>query len=162
MNVGATSPGAYGNYYAWGETEQKQHYDDDNCDTWEKEIGDIGGTSRDVAHIEWGGNWRMPTKAEFDELLDEDNCAWKWTTLDGHNGYKVTSKKTGNSIFLPAAGWRVGSSLDRTGVGGHYWSSTPYEGRTLFAVDLAFGSSFLGTGWRFRFGGCTVRPVIEL
>lgn len=47
----------------------------------------------DAAHVIWGGNWRMPTKAELDELADSKNCAWTWTTINGIKGYKVTSKK---------------------------------------------------------------------
>ena len=49
----------------------------------------------------WGGDWRLPTENDFEELLDEDNCTWAWTTIGFREGYKVTSKKNGNSIFLP-------------------------------------------------------------
>ena len=160
-NVGADSPGDYGNYYAWGETEPKQRYDEDNCETYNKEIGDIGGTNRDVAHVKWGGSWRMPTEAEFEELLDEDNCTWEWTTQDGHSGYKVTSKKTGNRIFLPAVGWRDGTSLRNAGEDGFYWSSTPSGSNTRNAVGLDFFSCYRLTNWYYRNYGRTVRPVVE-
>ena len=161
MNVGASSPGDYGNYYAWGETATKQRYDEDNCATWEKEIGDISGTSKDVAHAEWGGSWRMPTRAEFRELLYEVNCTWTWATLDGHDGYKVRSKKTGNSIFLPATGWRYGTSLKYAGEYGGYWGSTPFEGRPQRAVGLFFISCYRCTRWDDRSVGLPVRPVID-
>ena len=160
-NVGADNPEDYGDYYAWGETKTKLSYNYANCKTYGKSIGDIKGTSRDVAHVKWGGSWRMPTKAEFDELLDSDNCTWTWTTQGGHNGYKVTSKKNGNSIFLPAAGWRSETSLYRTDSWGDYWSSTPDEGDTQYACSLDFGSSGRGTRWGYRRGGYTVRPVAE-
>ena len=160
-NLGASSPGDYGNYYAWGETATKSSYDDDNCATWEKEIGDIGGTSKDVAHAEWGGGWRLPTEAEFEELIDEDNCTWEWTTQNGHNGYKVRSKKTGNWIFLPAAGWRGGTSLGDAGEDGLYWSSTPYESDTQIAVRLDFSSGYRYTYCYIRYYGHSVRPVGE-
>ena len=160
-NVGASTPVDYGDYFAWGETEPKSSYYPDNCETWQREIGDIGGTSRDVAHAEWGGGWRMPTKAEFWELLDEDNCTWEWTTLDGHRGYKVKSKKTGNSIFLPAAGWRHGTSLDYTGAVCLYWSSTPSEISTWRAIRLDLNSSLLCTSGCYRTYGQTVRPVVD-
>ena len=161
-NVGASSPGDYGNYYAWGETETKSNYTSDNCATYNKQISDIGGTSRDVARVKWGGNWRMPTEAEFEELLDQDNCTWEWTTQNGHNGYKVKSKKTGNSIFLPAAGWRYGTSLYLAGERGSYWGSTPGESDPQIAVYLYFYSSYRrGTYWYYRHLGFTVRPVVE-
>ena len=67
----------------------------------------------DVAHVKWGGGWRMPTKAEFNELMD--NCTWTWSTMNGVNGYFITSNKSGYTdrfIFLPAAGDRRDSDLN--------------------------------------------------
>lgn len=159
-NIGASSPEEYGDYFAWGETETKSSYDEDNCETWEKEIGDIKGTSRDVAHVKWGGSWRMPTRGEIDELIY--NCDWEWTTQNGINGYKVTGKN-GNSIFLPAVGIRARASLGRTGTNGSYWCSTPYEGNTQTAYYLDFGSSgYHDTYWDHSRGhGFSVRPVIS-
>ena len=124
-NVGASSPKEYGDYYAWGETSTKSSYDEDNCETWGKSISDIKGTSRDVARVKWGGSWRLPTLDEFKELLDEDNCIWKWTTCNGVNGCCVLSKKNGNSIFLPAVGFiSHGASYGLVSQTGNYWSST--------------------------------------
>ena len=71
--------------------------------------------------------WHLPTKQDFDELLDENNCRWEWTTENGINGYKVISKMNGNSIFLPAAAYRDGTSFGDPGVNGNYWSATPVE-----------------------------------
>ena len=161
-NVGADSPGDYGNYYAWGETETKSSYAKDNCETYDKQIDDIGGTSRDVAHAKWGGGWRMPTRAELEELSDEDNCTWEWTTQDGHKGYKVRSKKTGNSIFLPAAGGWEGRWLNYDGGNGYYWSSTPGEGSPWCAMNLSvISSSNHHMYGSLRYHGLTVRPVGE-
>ena len=160
-NVGASKPSDYGDYYAWGETSTKSSYNSDNCETWNKSIGDIRGTSRDVAHVKWGGSWRMPTKAEFDELCNSDNCTWTWTTQGGHKGYKVTSKKNGNSIFLPAAGWRLGTSLYYREELGNYWRSTPYESNPQYAYGLYFNSGNHSTDWSSRSYGRTVRPVAE-
>ena len=137
-NVGASSPEEYGDYYAWGETEVKARYIDDNCETWGKSIDDIGGTSRDVAHVKWGGTWRMPTDDEINELLDY--CTFTWTSKYWVSGYKVTSLRNGKSIFLPAAGWRNGTSLNSAGSFGFYWSSTPYEINTQRAYGLYFNS----------------------
>ena len=163
-NVGASSPEDYGDYYAWGETSTKSSYGEDNCETYGKSIGDIGGTSRDVAHVKWGGSWRMPTEAEFDELLDSDNCTWTWITLGGHKGCKVTSKKNGNSIFLPVTGVRYETSLGRAGRYGDYWSSTPDRSHTQYAYYLYFCDSYdsdLDTSRDYRDWGHTIRPVSE-
>ena len=158
-NIGADSPEEYGDYYAWGETKTKDEYTKENCETYEEEIDDIAGTSRDVARVKWGSPWRMPTKKEFYELVK--NCDWKWTTLNGVKGRKYTSKKNGNSIFLPAAGWRYGASLYRTGERGYYLSSSPRWGGTQLAYALDFCSGGHAWGWYRRDGGLSVRPVSE-
>jgi hypothetical protein len=158
-NVGANSSEGYGDYYAWGETSDKSSYTRDNCTTSEKSIDDIKGTSHDVAHIKWGGNWRMPTKAEFDELSDANNCTWTWTTQNGKNGFKVTSKKNGNSIFLPAAGKYWEEKLDSEGSACSYWSSTPGSAHLAYAF-VCFGR-VKKTMSQGRAPGLTVRPVLE-
>ena len=158
-NVGANKPEDYGTYYAWGETKTKSEYWDDNSVTYDKSFSDIKGDSRyDAARANWGGSWRMPTKAELQEL--ENNCSWKWTTQNGVNGYKVTGPN-GNSIFLPAAGYRGGSSLDRAGSGGYYWSSAPLENDSNGAWTLGFASSEYRMGYSSHDYGQSVRPVIE-
>jgi uncharacterized protein (TIGR02145 family) len=125
-------------------------------------MSDIGGnTGYDVARKQWGSTWRLPTQAEFEELLDEDNCTWEWSTQSGVNGYKVTSKVNGNSIFLPAAGHRIGTSLNSAGSYGDYWSSMPYESNTYRAYFLSFYSGDRYTGWADREMGRSVRPVSE-
>ncbi len=149
-NVGADSPEEYGNYYAWGETATKSTYTESNCSTLNQNIGDINGTSRDVAHQKWGGNWRMPTAEEFRELVDK--CDWE---LDG-DGYTVTGPN-GNSIFMPAAGYRKEDTLHSDGSYGYYWSSTPYPESTQHAYYFCFG----GMGWHKRYLGHPVRPVLE-
>ena len=161
-NVGASSPTGYGNYYAWGETSTKSRYDDDNCKTWnDRSLRDIrGNSSYDAARAKWGGSWRLPTKAECDELVN--NCTHHWTTQNGVKGMRFTSKRNGNSIFLPAAGWRDGTSTDGAGEYGFYWSSTPYESITQDAYYLCFSSwGDADTGWHLRDSGRTVRPVLE-
>ena len=157
-NVGASSPEGYGDYYAWGETSTKSSYDEDNCATWKKKIGDIAGTSRDVARVKWGGSWRMPTLAECQELWGK--CTWEWTTRNGVSGNKVTGPN-GNSIFLPAAGSRGRESLLEAGKYGNYWSSTPYKGNPCLSHTKAFSGGNLNVlDWHYRSYGLTVRPVI--
>ena len=158
-NVGADSPEDYGDYYAWGEVETKGMYSEDNSKTYGKSMSDISGKSKyDVARAKWGSSWRLPTGAEFQELVDK--CKWKWATQSGKNGYKVTGPN-GNSIFLPAAGCCRGLSLDYAGVGGYYRSSTPYESDDDYAYTLTLGSSFLFVFMGSRDYGSSVRPVLE-
>ena len=154
-NIGASSPSDYGDYFAWGEDETKSTYDKDNSTTY----GRDNYTFRDAAKKKWGGTWRMPTADEFQELID--NCTWTWTTQGSHYGYRVTSKKNGNSIFLPAAGGRYGSSLSNDGTGGYYWSSTPYASYSNYAYYLYFCSTYHNVNYDARYNGRSVRPVSE-
>lgn len=168
FNVGATSPEDYGWYFAWGETEPKSTY---SLSTY---FDSVNGNSSnftkyatnkktqldpedDAAHVNWGGDWRMPTKTEQDEL--RTNCTWTWITQNGVNGYKVTSKVNGNSIFLPAAGYRDDSSLNLAGSEGDYWSSSLYSSDSGYAYGLYFGSSSVDWGSSGRSYGHSVRAV---
>ncbi len=172
MNVGATTPEGYGNYYAWGETSAKETYNwstyfdtNDGGSTFAKynNEGDkkVLDPEDDAAHVNWGGSWRMPTKGEWQELLD--NCTWTWTTQNGINGYKVTSNKAGYTdkfIFLPAAGSRLyGSALDGVGSFGYYWSSSLWEySDRAWLFCFGFGGRNLNDG--SRHDGRSVRPVL--
>lgn len=159
-NVGASTPDDYGDYFAWGDTITKSNYDYDSYASYGKSWGDIGGdSSRDAARSNWGGRWRMPTEAEFQELID--NCTWTWTAQNGHKGYKVTSKKNSQSIFLPAAGYRSGGTLCSDGERGFYWSSTPADSSTYDAYSLYFREGYRNVNWYYRYVGRSVRPVLE-
>lgn len=161
-NVGAYSPEEYGYDYAWGETAMKPDYSSSNSLTYGKSMSDISGNRQyDAARANWGGSWRLPTKAEMEELMNEDLCKWTWTTQGGNKGYRVKSKKNGKSIFLPAAGWRLGTSLRYAGKYGYYWTSTPDESDTWQACGLGFNSSNQGVVWNDRDYGYSVRPVSE-
>ena len=157
-NVGANTPEEYGNYYAWGETTTKSSYTEDNSLTYGKDMGDISGNvNYDAATANWGSNWRMPTNAEVEELLEE--CTWTWTTQSGVIGMKVTGLN-GKSIFLPAAGHCYGSSRRYVGESGYYWSSTPdYDAHSARDFSFLSGNSFCNTGWFSRLVGWSVRPV---
>ena len=157
-NVGASSPSDYGDYFAWGEISTKSSYTKDNSKTYNKHMGYIAGNSQyDAARANWGSTWRMPTEKEFQELKDQ--CTWTWTSLGGHSGYRVTSKTNGNSIFLPAAGWR-GGSLYSVGSYGHYWSAGPYSDTR--GRNLHFNSSnVIPQSSNSRAYGFSVRPVSE-
>ena len=158
-NVGANSPEEYGDYFAWGEISPKSSYTEDNSLTYDVPMSDISGNPQyDAARANWGGGWRMPTKSEIDELVE--NCTWEWTKLNGVNGYKVTGPN-GNSIFLPAAGYRYGMSSYNVGSYGFFWSSTPYEDYDYDAYCLSFDSGGHDWGWDYRDHGPSVRPVLE-
>ena len=114
----------------------------------------------DVANVKWGGNWRMPTKEEQDEL--RTNCTWTWITLNGVKGYRVTSNKSGytnRSIFLPAAGYRYGTSLSDAGSSGYYWSSSLNSASPYSAWYIYFYSSSVYASSYHRSDGRSVRPV---
>ncbi len=157
-NVGANSPEGYGNYYAWGETTTKTSYTEDNSLTYGRDMGDISGNvNYDAARANWGSTWRMPTKAEMQEL--DNNCTWTWTTQNGVNGHKVTGPN-GNSIFLPAAGSCYESSRYGVGENGRCWSSTPDESNFYDAYRLGlYGIDGCDVIWGSRYNGFTVRPV---
>ncbi|MBQ0023378.1 MAG: hypothetical protein KBT29_09100 [Prevotellaceae bacterium] len=140
MNIGASTPEDYGEYFAWGEIMPKLSYSwstywwcGDNMGSIMTKYNDYeydstfdGKTTLDpeddAAYVNWGGSWRMPTYNQKEEL--RIYCIWSWTTQNGVNGYKVASMKNGNSIFLPAAGNRNGNSLYSAGSKGVYWTST--------------------------------------
>ena len=158
-NIGADSPEDYGNYYAWGETETKDTYTSSNSVTYGVEMDDFSGDAEyDAATANWGSPWRIPTEAEIKEL--QSSCTWTWTTMNDVNGYEVTGTN-GNSIFLPAAGYRSSSSLSYAGSYGHYWSSTPSPSSTDYAYFLSLEDSSVGGGLFTRYRGRSVRPVSE-
>ena len=177
-NVGATKPEEYGDYFAWGEVEPKTTYNwstykycVDNMDNLTKyctqsNYGKDGFTDSktvldpkdDAATANWGGTWRMPTKAEQDEL--RDNCTWKWTTQNGVNGRKVTGPN-GNSIFLPAAGCMDGGTLDDAGSEGYYWSRSLITDDPDRAYLVYFCSGYVDWRRYVRYYGFTVRPVCQ-
>ena len=180
-NVGADKPEDVGGLFAWGETETKTDYsfstykfskngskgsytkysDNDN-----KTVLDL---EDDVAHVKWGGNWRMPTWEEMQELIKE--CTWTWTEVNGIEGFRFTSKKAGyedRSIFLPVNKYSDEAALAEGmyPAYGAYWSSSLcYTPNRLMLTDRdhAWGYMFcrdypLGNGG-YRNAGQSVRPV---
>ena len=178
-NVGATKPEAYGNYYAWGETKTKTTYNWSTykwCNGTSTTItkyntdGSYGTVDNktvldpadDAARANWGGAWRMPTDAEWTEL--RNNCTWTWTSDYNGTGVKgrvVTSKTNGNSIFLPAAGFRYYGGLSSAGIRGYYYSSSLYTDDPSCAWDVRFLSDYVRRDKSYRFHGFPVRPVLK-
>ena len=158
-NVGASAAEDYGDYYAWGEIETKDSYTQQNSVTYGMPMEDISGDPQyDVARALWGETWRLPTRDEQKELLD--NCTWEWTSQNGVNGYLVTGSN-GNSIFLPAAGYKENSSHTEVGEYGYYWSSTPQSNSNLGAYYLYMSESSKLSYYYARVAGQSVRAVSE-
>ena len=180
-NVGATTPEGYGYYFAWGETESKKDY------SWETykyanvgefyhhkftkyctdaSSGDNGFIDNktvlepedDAATANWGDVWRMPTDAEWTELREQ--CTWTWTAQNGMNGYQVASKTNGNSIFLPAAGFRDGNAAPYVaGRRGYYGSSSLLENSSDDVWIVTFNHEKVERDNDKRNKGLSVRPV---
>ena len=147
FNVGATSAEEAGGYFAWGEIETKEKYgyadykylqtsylrsftkycnsEDYGYDGFTDNLTTLESID-DAATANWGNNWRMPTSAEMQELLD--NCTWTWTTLNEVSGCMITSKVEGytdKSIFIPAAGYKDNTgTLYSKNEYGYYWSNS--------------------------------------
>ena len=113
----------------------------------------------DAARNNWGGKWRMPTSSECHEL--ENKCIWIWTTQGGMNGFKVTSRTTGNSIFLPAAGFQYDTRLISVGAEGSYWSSALDGVNPYYAHHMRLDSKGYYISYNDRYFGYSVRPVLE-
>lgn len=170
FNVGATSPEDYGDYFAWGETETKDKYSwatykwcDGTSTNMTKYNTEDGKTilepADDAAQVHWGGKWRMPSKEEVDELTQQ--CTWIWTTHNNVNGYKVTGPN-GNSIFLPAAGYKGAGPTYPAGEDGLYWTNTIEKGHYSYLIVLhndapPTEASTKGT----RCYGFAIRPVYD-
>lgn len=185
-NIGASKPEDYGDYFAWGETETKNCYHHrnykwrDSCELIKYNNDIDHGTvdnkftldrEDDVAHVKWGGNWRMATIDEWGELIV--NCTWKWYDKDnlefnGVPGYKVTSKKDGYTdrfIFLPAAGDRYSMYIDEPSrpsdinENGFYWTSSLIDDDSSKAYFISFHQMYACDSDRAREFGHSVRPV---
>ena len=173
-NVGATAPEGYGGHYAWGEVEEKSNctwytykwFDASNstvlkyctADSYGRVDGDkLLDPEDDVASVEWGAHWRMPTGKEQDELREK--CSWEWITNNGVNGYRVKGPN-GNCIFLPAAGDRNGATINEVGVSSNYYSKSLSTERSDASYGLGFNKEFYTKYICGRFLGLSVRPVL--
>ena len=189
MNIGAEKPEDYGYYFWWGDTIGYKRENDKwvasdgsnsnfsftsgNTPTYNKSVTTLRSEGwitadgvlapeYDAAKKHWGGDWRMPTKQEFDDL--ENKCDWTWTTLNGVNGYIVRGKGdyASKSIFVPCAGLGHETSLSNAGSNGNYWSSVPSsDSYGSGAWNLFFDSSRHYTSYSYcrRSDGQSVRPL---
>ncbi len=171
-NLGATTETDYGDYFAWGEVTGYNEGKTNFANNWSyyyfgnSPFSKYTGsdyttleTEDDAAYAALGGKFRMPTKAEIEALLA---LSKEWVSNyngSGIHGYKFTGN--GNTIFLPAAGYRDGTGLTDAGSYGSYWSSSLYAGRPDSAWYGYFYSGSVSWGIVSRYYGFSVRPVSE-
>lgn len=200
-NIGAERPEEYGDYFAWGETLTKSIYGT----TYKHSKGILGEITKycnsssfgfegyvdnvfrldlrdDVAHVNWGGKWVMPTHTQQSELRNE--CFWVWTEdyngtgVNGFVVYKVKNVRdkgvlinaaiTPSSyslsdvhIFLPAAGYRWKSRLEYAGSYGRYWGASLSTGRSYYAWNISFDPDNVYGYCGYREEGLSVRAVFK-
>ena len=149
-NIGAKSPEEFGYYFAWGEIKPKEEYNENTYTYYDNPK--ILPSSHDAATQNWGSDWCMPTKEQFDELIEK--CEWTWTG----EGYEVMSKKNGNTIYFPAAGRCKDSICKFERQGGLYWSSSVFD--KTYAGYLSFNLNNPETSDYSRCQGLPVRAVL--
>ena len=167
-NIGADSEADYGDFYSWGETATKTDYSSNNYNY--KDNPTTLPAAKDAATVNWGAPCRMPTQAEFTAL--KDKCTWKWickyvpatgTSVTLTYGREATGN--GNSIFLPASGYKTGTSVTGQGQSdgqGLYWSSSSLGMASYsYAYLLKFTNTELSCPVIECYTGCTVRAVVD-
>ena len=178
-NIGAETETDYGDYFMWGSTAP----DTDNTCNWahapfnngsssfdsayfnahksEWLDGDVLKPEYDAAHVIMGGDWRMPTKDDFEELLEGTTNEWVENYKDsGVNGILFTSTSNGNTMFIPAAGYRDGSSFYYQGSGGNVWSSLLNTHNPYDAYGLYIFSHSYSVNSEYHYFGFPVRGVL--
>jgi hypothetical protein len=176
-NMGASKPEEYGDYFAWGEISPKNEYDIKNY-KWSN--GKYDGITKycanvdfgiidnqrdldladDVVHIKWGGKWRIPTKEELIELIEK--CIWKWIIINGICGYEIMSKKTGHSIFIPAAGYKSKTTTHSANTTLECWSQSVDLQVADSACCLGCDANTIDFCIEDRSVGLSIRPVCTL
>ena len=186
MNIGASSESDAGLYFQWGDT---QGYTSSQIGTGSEQrrmrwidykYSNNGGSgesdmtkynlidnktvldaSDDAAVANWGGKWRMPTEAEFTELLNNTDALW--CTYKGYNGYKLTSKTdSAKFIFFPCAGYCTGNEVSYKGRYGAFWCSSIDQTNVTHSLGLYIGDSFCNMTWDVRKTGSPIRPILDI
>lgn len=149
-NMGASSPEEYGEHFVWGDPFAKPGYDNNEIST--PHIKEISGTEYDIARVQWGGSWRMPSNADQVELTSK--CKWERSVLGNTVGVKVTGPN-GNHIFLPAAGYISVLGLNSQGSTGYYWSGTRSDasgGGAFYPIYRFFTTDPSQKNWQWSYG----------
>ncbi len=172
-NVGAESPEENGDYFAWGETEPKEDYSSSTYFDKDGEDGDYIKYKLDIleelqpeddaATVNWGEDWQIPSNEQIRELENSDYTTWEWAQMNGADGIKIVSKLNGESLFLPAAGYRYGRAPS-SGTNVNSWSRmlAPFSifyKESSNAMTLWFYKEDAALAPEFRSYGLTVRPV---
>lgn len=152
MNVGANSISDFGDLFSWGESDTKKSYT--VYDYVNETKNQTLQGRHDAAYTILGLEWHTPSVSDFNELIE--NCNWRWTTLDGHNGYEIKGHN-GNSIFLPASGWIHTDSVEYRNEYGYYWTSDKVN--DTFAKGLLFSKSEKKIGNGYLYYGRNIRPI---
>lgn len=137
MNIGATDTLDAGLHFSFGATISKEElvengeYGMSFASAMSGDVLDnIAGTDNDVAHVRWGGKWRMPTKEDYEELFM--HCSYYYKVINEKGGYLVKAKN-GNRLFLPNTGHFLGNEFSPGGVhNGYYWTATYPIGLRFF------------------------------
>lgn len=154
-NVGATSPTDFGKLYAWGEITPVEDKTNENNNRSITQTNIIG-TSYDIASIELGSNWELPSKEQFDELVSL--CNWKWEKIDGSVGYTVTGPNR-NALFLPAAGCMLKEGYKYYNQFGYYWTGNSLGKQCSMAKVLIIGIGEINLENGKKYIGRSVRAV---
>lgn len=167
VNYNADSETDFGGYYGWADPSGEETTSDvlDSSRGWISDLyggvnppTEISGTDLDIVHVKLGDGWRMPTLAEFKELLE---CPRQWTRINGIAGYEFTGKN-GNKIFLPAGGARTDETIRYAGTVGYYWTGTLGTDPNMHgqrAHRLYMGAEGCNTNPAIRYSGFSIRPV---
>lgn len=164
-NLGAATSENHGDFYEWAEITTITDKDAPKNESGSKTSSDIGGnTTYDAATALWGEGWEMPSKEDFQELME--HCTWEWTALGRIKGCKVTSKTNGNYIFLPASGKIYSNPVDNfpydLNESGWYWASSSSDDEYHINSDaFLITRTYVGTSVQRRRDGFTIRPVTE-
>lgn len=162
FNLGATKPESFGLYFSWGNTEghpsgagynfSQEVYNTTPATAISADLS----LEQDAASVNLGAPWRMPTNADFQELVS--NCAHVWTTLNGVHGCLFTSNVNGNTLFFPAAGYYTGTTLNGREESGYCWSST-YNSAADARVMGFYSTNVVPGNLAPRRNGYTIRAV---
>ena len=177
-NVGAASASEVGSFFCWGETAPNNY---PSWDTYKWYQSDIKQMTKycldekqstydgkyhleeadDAVRVIWGGKWRTPTPAEWRELMDPNKCEWTWKTVGGLQGYEVKSKNNGNTIFLPAAGYKTGGLTYPKSSGTHYMTTMLSSTNGFSSVTFEMKDGNYNMSQLYRVHGILIRPVIQ-
>lgn len=157
-NIGAPTGDKPGYYVGWADASGQKTSTRNEDYPFGSTPSAIEGSEYDIAHALWAEAWRIPTRAEMLELIQ--NCQWYWTVINGVPGYQIVGR-TGNSIFLPAAGSRYGSEYEDAYSYGRYWTSELSEKNPAKASLLEFSQQEREMISLARCTGMNIRPVIK-